>query len=144
MCKTLKSKNPPQKLKQFYDYKYRKYIRKFSDNDISNLFSKLNITNNVMNKIYYDVIKNNQYCIKKYDIELTVVNCKSIIGCSKQELYDYIKKNIGLNSGMTLDNYGLWQIGHKHIFDIENNKDTFYIINYFNYKNLEPEWRHMK
>ncbi len=146
MCKTLKCKNPPSKLKQFYEYKYNKYIRHIHTNidnsDLSSLLSKLNITNNVMNKIYYDVIKNNQYCIKKYNIELTVVNCKNIIGCSKHDLYDYIKKNIDSSSGMTLDNYGTWRIGHKYAFDVTNNKNTMYIIKYFNYNNLLPEWNH--
>jgi len=143
MGKLLKIKYPPQKLKHFYDYKYRKCIRtKNDDDDISVIFSKLNLTNVLMNKIYYDVIKNNQYCIQKYGIEFIVMNCKNVIGCTKVTLYDYIKNN--LCDGMSLDNYSMWQIGHRYPFNVERNKETLYIIEYFNYKNLVPEWKHMK
>jgi hypothetical protein len=70
------------------------------------------------------------------------MNCRNVLGCNKIELYSYIKNN--LRDGMSLDNYGMWRMGHKFSFDIENNKDSLYIIKYFNYKNLIPEWYPVK
>lgn len=105
-------------------------------------FKNLNINNQIIHKIYINALRNTIYCIKKYNIKFNIINYKGVIGCSKNELYNHIIKNV--NNRININDYKTWTIGHINAFDIRQRDNRFYVHNYFNYRNLCVERKKVK
>lgn len=115
--------------------KKAKKITKSNNISIDTLFNKLKISDNILvNKIYFETVKNQTYCIGKYGIRLNVVRWKESIGCSKLELCAHIMKSI--NSSININDFSTWKIGHVSAFDVEQKDNIYYVFSYLNFKNL--------
>jgi hypothetical protein len=88
-------------------------------------------------KIFSNVKTRINYAFKKNNIEFKQ-SYEEIIGCNIDIFENHIVNQ--LKEGMTIDNYGEWEIDHiKPIssFNLDNDNE---IHECFNYKNLQPLW----
>ena len=97
-----------------------------------NYFRK--IYNNIILRINNTLKDNNLTFRRKY---------QEILGCTFEELETYIIEK--LKPGMTLENYGEWEIDHimpisSFDFDMYNDKLNNNINRCFHYTNLQPLW----
>ena len=132
------------KIKNFYKQKYatksyyinksikNKHINKRENDRILGGFNK--IYNNITARINSVLNMNDLRNYRDYD---------RILGCSYDELQNYITDK--LKFGMTLDNYGAWEIDHIipiSYFNFNKYDDEFdnNISKCFHYTNLQPLW----
>jgi hypothetical protein len=122
------------KIKSYYKKKHQdknvniNLIRKAIDENYQGGFFKVYAS---IKKRIYKVFKKNN---KKFNASYT-----EIIGCEVNELEKFIVNKF--SEGMSIENYGEWQIDHiipvsSFDFSIESN-----IIRCFNYNNLQPLWK---
>jgi len=64
---------------------------------------------------------------------------RELLGCSPDILENHIKSKLQTN--MTFDNYGLWEIDHIVPISTIDFKDDKQILECFNFKNLQPLWK---
>lgn len=74
----------------------------------------------LMNKMYYDVLKNIVFHVTNNNIKLNTTNYRKLIGCSKLELYNHLTQTVNPFTTM-------WKIFH-----INSSPDPY---QYFNYQN---------
>ncbi len=82
-----------------------------------------------MKNRFYSIFKETKSNIKFADA----------IGCSLMELELHLINKF--ENGMTMDNYGLWEVDHIIPISNFNFIDVNNISLCFNYKNLQPLWK---
>ena len=128
--------------KQFISKKIKDYYKnKHKEKMVNKKKTNRNRINRRKGGIYkiYDNIKCRIYkTIKKNNLKFSFTYSE-IIGCSIEDLEKYILNK--LNNGMTIINYGEWEIDHiKPVakFNFNNRNELFEC---FNYTNLQPLWK---
>jgi hypothetical protein len=126
----LKEQIKKENIKNYYKNKYKnknvinQYYKKINNNKIDQIFNSIN------KRLYKALLKQN--INKKYTY-------LELLGCDLLEFeLDLINK---LKEGMTLENYGEWEIDHIRpisLFNLNNNNELF---NCCNYNNLQPLWK---
>lgn len=132
------------------DYNKEEFISNKINDYYKNKYRKKQVTTNYKNtaikkskkggfyKIYSN-IKNRIYKVfKENDIKFTN-SYEEIIGCNMERLEVYIVNK--LNSDMTINNYGEWEVDHifpVSKFDFTNKENIFKC---FHYTNLQPLWK---
>ena len=112
-----------------------KFVKKhISDKQISTINK---IFGNLKKRIYDTIIEKK---LSIYDKNSNIkIDYYSIIGCNEQKLKEHLENLF--TEGMSIDNYGEWQV--DHIYPISRYElsdiDNFYEC--FNYKNLQPLWK---
>ena len=117
-------------IRNYYKNKYKnknvinQYYKKINNNKIDQIFNSIN------KRLYKALLKQN--INKKYTY-------LELLGCDLLEFeLDLINK---LKEGMTLENYGEWEIDHIRpisLFNLNNNNELF---NCCNYNNFQPLWK---
>ena len=115
-----------------------------------NNYKKNNIKKKVIKKFYNDVnddkMKNiyNSACsriretIKKYNLNIKL-SYNDMLGCDRTEFKQYIINK--LLEGMTLDNFGEWEMDHIIPISRFNFETIEEIKSCFNYINIKPMWK---
>ena len=88
--------------------------------------------------IYLSACTRIRKTIKKYNLNI-IFSYDEMIGCNRNEFKNYIYNN--LLEGMTLDNFGKWEMDHIipiSEFKVENLNE---IKTCFNYTNIKPMWK---
>ena len=126
----LKEQIKKENIRNYYKNKYKnknvinQYYKKINNNKIDQIFNSIN------KRLYKALLKQN--INKKYTY-------LELLGCDLLEFeLDLINK---LKEGMTLENYGEWEIDHIRpisLFNLNNNNELF---NCCNYNNLQPLWK---
>jgi hypothetical protein len=63
-----------------------------------------------------------------------------LIGCSAEELEEHLKNKF--TDDMSFENYGEWEVDHIKPISKYNLLNENEMIECFNYKNLQPLWKH--
>jgi hypothetical protein len=106
----------------------QKRNKRFNQKYNSDLLYKLKI--NVRNRIKHFIFSNN--------FDIRVNRTFDLVGCSPQELREYIEKQF--TEGMSWDNYSLqgWHIDHIIPLSSAETEDDVYRLSH--YTNLQPLW----
>jgi len=119
-----------ENIKNYYKNKYK------NKNIINQYYKKIN--NNKINQIFNSITKRTYKALLKQNINKKYTYLE-LLGCDLLEFELYLISKF--KDGMTLDNYGEWEIDHIKpisLFNLNNDKELFECCNY---NNLQPLWK---
>lgn len=117
-------------------YKNKFIVKKMKNNVITK--KTIEWKNGGFEKIYANLKTRICHTFRKYDITHRM-SYEKMIGCTADELEMYITKL--LHTGMTIENYGEWEIDHIIPISSFNLHELGECIKCFNYLNLQPLWK---
>jgi len=127
------------------------YIKKKQKEYYCNKYKNKDAQKKFVKKIINDTYKDNFisiYAASCQRIKKSILNYKlklkfsyeEMLGCNKYEFKKYIINN--LQEGMTLDNFGEWEMDHTIPISSFNFESLDEIKKCFNYNNIKPMWKH--
>jgi len=118
------------------------YLNKYKNNDIrQNIIKRKKNDKNEdeMKYIYRAACNRIKDTIIKYKLNIEF-SYKSMLGCDRAQFKEYIISN--LQEGMTLNNFGEWEMDHTIPISSFKFKSIEEIKECFNHKNIKPMWKH--
>lgn len=146
-----KEKYIKNKISEFYKNRARKKYKEKYKKKAAQYYKKKVIVKNTINKynkykkqdviyrIRDNLVRRAINELKKENIVLTISHTE-LLGCDMKILKKHLEDNFTFN--MSFDNYGMWQIDHIYPISVCNLTDDIQLKKCFNYKNLQPLWKH--